>query len=180
MRIRSSLLTAVAMLSLSATAAMSDGLTFVPDLTLKPGGTPPTVHPDLTKPAVKPEVVKPEVVKPGVIKPGVLVDDLVMATADLVVDEVQYIPQLPNLVRVQVTNKGSAISGATSLKTLRWVGGAASSTGTPVEAMHPGQSQIVMAQIGGTYEDATHIYVRVDDPNQVKELNEGNNSYKVK
>lgn len=118
--------------------------------------------------------------KPDVVKPGVVVGDLVLPTADLVVDSVEYFPQMPSMVRVQVSNKGAKISPATSLKALRWVGNQATSTNTPVEAMHPGQSQIVMAEIGGTYDGATHLYVRVDDPSLVKETNEGNNSYKVK
>ena len=118
--------------------------------------------------------------KPDVVKPGVVVGDLVLPTADLVVDWVQYFPQWPTMVRVQVSNKGAKASTATSLKALRWVGNQATSNGNPIEALDPGESQIVMAEIGGSYDDATHVYVRVDDPNQVKETNEGNNSFKAK
>jgi hypothetical protein len=118
--------------------------------------------------------------KPDVVKPGVVVGDLVLPTADLVVDWVQYFPQFPTMVRVQVSNKGAKASTATSLKALRWVGNQATSNGNPIESLDPGESQIVMAEIGGSYDDATHVYVRVDDPNQVKETNEGNNSFKAK
>ena len=118
--------------------------------------------------------------KPDVVKPGVVVGDLVLPTADLVVESVDTIPYSPNQVRVTVANKGAAIAPNTSIKALRWVGDSATNTNTPVGTVKVGESKDIVVDIGGSLQGATHVYVRVDDPNQVKESNEGNNSFKVK
>jgi hypothetical protein len=100
--------------------------------------------------------------------------------ADLVIDSVQPSPAVPTKLFVKVTNKGTAASTPTNLKALRWVGDTASARGTLVPAVLPGQSQVVLAELGGTIDGATQLYVRVDDPNRVLELDDGNNSFKVK
>ena len=43
-----------------------------------------------------------------------------------------------------------------------------------VPAVLPGQSQVVLAELGGTIDGATQLYVRVDDPNRVPESDDGN------
>lgn len=100
--------------------------------------------------------------------------------ADLVIDSVQPSPAVPTKLFVKVTNKGTAASTPTNLKALRWVGDKATARGTLVPAVLPGQSQVVLAELGGTIAGATQLYVRVDDPNRVVELDDGNNSFKVK
>ena len=100
--------------------------------------------------------------------------------ADLVIDSVQPSPAVPTKLFVKVTNKGTAASTPTNLKALRWVGNQATARGTLVPAVLPGQSQVVLAELGGTIDGATHLYVRVDDPNRVLESDDGNNSFKVK
>jgi hypothetical protein len=100
--------------------------------------------------------------------------------ADLVIDSVQPSPAVPTKLFVKVTNKGTAASTPTNLKALRWVGNTATARGTLVPAMKPGESQVVLAELGGTIAGATQLYVRVDDPNRVVELDDGNNSFKVK
>ena len=100
--------------------------------------------------------------------------------ADLVIDSVQPSPAVPTKLFVKVTNKGTAASTPTNLKALRWVGDTATARGTLVPAVLPGQSQVVLAELGGTIDGATHLYVRVDDPNRIIELDDGNNSFKVK
>ena len=47
-------------------------------------------------------------------------------------------------------------------------------------AIEAGESQVVLAELGGTIAGATQLYVRVDDPNRVLESDDGNNSFKVK
>jgi hypothetical protein len=100
--------------------------------------------------------------------------------ADLVIDSVQPSPAVPTKLFVKVTNKGTAASTPTNLKALRWVGDTATARGTLVPAVLPGQSQVVLAELGGTIDGATQLYVRVDDPNRVLESDDGNNSFKVK
>ncbi len=100
--------------------------------------------------------------------------------ADLVIDSVQPSPAVPTKLFVKVTNKGTAASTPTNLKALRWVGNKATARGTLVPAVLPGQSQVVLAELGGTIDGATQLYVRVDDPNRVLESDDGNNSFKVK
>jgi hypothetical protein len=100
--------------------------------------------------------------------------------ADLVIDSVQPSPAVPTKLFVKVTNKGTAASTPTNLKALRWVGNQATARGTLVPAVLPGQSQVVLAELGGTIDGATHLYVRVDDPNRVLESDDGNNSFTVK
>ena len=100
--------------------------------------------------------------------------------ADLVIDGVQPSPAVPTKLFVKVTNKGTAASTPTNLKALRWVGDKATARGTLVPAVLPGQSQVVLAELGGTIAGATQLFVRVDDPNRVLESDDGNNSFKVK
>jgi CARDB len=115
-------------------------------------------------------------------KPGYLVGTATPTKklADLVIDSVQPSPAVPTKLFVKVTNKGTAASTPTNLKALRWVGNQATARGTLVPAVLPGQSQVVLAELGGTIDGATQLYVRVDDPNRVLESDDGNNSFKVK
>lgn len=122
-------------------------------------------------PGVTPLVLSPAVVA-GLNVPAKL--------ADLVVDQVQATPAYQTKLYVKVSNKGQAASAPTTLRALRWVGQQATGRGTPVPAIQPGQSQVVLAELGGNVADATGLHVRIDDPNKVKELDETNNSYKVK
>jgi len=119
---------------------------------------------------------------PGTGKPTVVVGDLTAKPklADLVIEQIQPSPAVPTKLFVKVTNKGTAASTSTNLKALRWVGNTATARGTLVPAVLPGQSQVVLAELGGTIDGATQLYVRVDDPNRVLESDDGNNSFKVK
>ena len=119
---------------------------------------------------------------PGTGKPTVVVGDLTAnpKLADLVIEQIQPSPAVPTKLFVKVTNKGTAASTPTNLKALRWVGNKATARGTLVPAVLPGQSQVVLAELGGTIDGATQLYVRVDDPNRVLESDDGNNSFKVK
>jgi len=119
---------------------------------------------------------------PGTGKPTVVVGDLTAKPklADLVIEQIQPSPAVPTKLFVKVTNKGTAASTPTNLKALRWVGNTATARGTLVPAVLPGQSQVVLAELGGTIDGATQLYVRVDDPNRVLESDDGNNSFKVK
>jgi hypothetical protein len=114
-----------------------------------------------------------------VVKP-VVMGDLVAGLADLWIEQVQPSPAVPTKLFVKVTNKGKAASTPTNLRAIRWTGGQATGRGTLVPAVQPGQSQVVLAELGGTIDGATQLYLRVDDPNRIPEQNEKNNSFKVK
>jgi len=116
---------------------------------------------------------------PDTVDP-VVVGGLTLGLADLVIDSVQPSPAVPTKLFVKVTNKGQAASTPTNLKAIRWTGNQSTARGTLVPTVQPGQSQVVLAELGGTIAGATQLYVRVDDPNRIAELNEGNNSFKVK
>ena len=117
--------------------------------------------------------------KPDVVKP-VIVGGLTIGFPDLIIEQVQPSPAVPTKLFVKVTNKGQAPSTPTNMKAIRWVGDQSTARGTLVPAIQPGQSQVVLAELGGTINGATQLYVRVDDPNRIKEQDESNNSFKVK
>lgn len=130
--------------------------------------TIPTVSDDL---AAAPDIVNPVIVEgltATLLKP------------DLIVEQVQPIPALPNKLFVKVTNIGKAASTPTNLKALRKAGNAMTARGTLVPAIEPGQSQVVQAELGGSLAGATHLHLRIDDPNRIAETDEGNNALQVK
>jgi len=129
-------------------------------------------------------VMNPGTVNPGTVNPTTVIPavagTLTLGTADLIIEEVQPSPAVPTKLFVKVTNQGNVASTPTNLKAIRWTGNQSTARGTLVPAVQPGQSQVVLAELGGTIAGATQLYVRVDDPNRIKEQDEGNNSYKVK
>jgi hypothetical protein len=116
---------------------------------------------------------------PDTVNPAV-VGELTLGLPDLVIDSVQPSPAVPTKLFVKITNQGKSASKPTNLKAIRWVGSEATGRGTLVPAIEPGQSQVVLAELGGTIAGANQLYVRVDDPNRVLESDDGNNSFKVK
>lgn len=104
----------------------------------------------------------------------------VILKPDLVIEEVQEIPALPNKLFVKVTNIGAGASSPTNMKALRAAPGTATVRGTLVPAMAAGQSQVVQAELGGALSSASSLQLRIDDPNRLKEMNEENNYFQVK
>lgn len=120
-------------------------------------------------------------VTPLVLNPAVVAGlNVQAALADLLVEQVQAVPAQLTKLYVKVTNKGVAASAPTTLRALRWVGPRATGRGTPVPAIQPGQSQTVLAELGGDVAGATQLFLRIDDPNKVKEADENNNGFTVK
>ena len=109
-------------------------------------------------------------------------DDLsaIVLKPDLIVEEVQSIPALPNKMFVKITNIGEGASTPTNLKAFRAAPGEATVRGTLVPAMAAGQSQLVQAELGGSLVTATSLQLRIDDPNRIAEIDEGNNAMQVK
>lgn len=109
-------------------------------------------------------------------------DDLVtiVLKPDLIVEQVQAIPALPNKLFVKITNVGEGASTPTNLKAFRAAPGEATVRGTLVPAMAAGQSQLVQAELGGAFDSATSLQLRIDDPNRIAEIDETNNSMQVK
>jgi hypothetical protein len=110
----------------------------------------------------------------------VVVGDLAAGLPDLVIDSVQPSPAVQTKLFVKITNKGIGVSKPTNLKAIRWTGNQSTARGTLVPAIPAGQSTVVLAELGGTINGATQLYVRVDDPNRIPEKDESNNSFKVK
>lgn len=130
--------------------------------------TIPTASDDL---AAAPDIVNPVIVE------GMTATLLL---ADLVVEEVQPIPALPNKLFVKVSNLGQRASTPTNLKAFRAAPGTASVRGTLVPAIAAGQSQVIQVELGGSFETATSLQLRIDDPNRISEMNEGNNAFQAK
>ena len=81
---------------------------------------------------------------------------------------------------VKITNIGEGASTPTNLKAFRAAPGEATVRGTLVPAMAAGQSQLVQAELGGSLVTATSLQLRIDDPNRIAEIDEGNNAMQVK
>ena len=89
-------------------------------------------------------------------------------------------PRFPTKLFVKITNQGkppqrrptsgpSAGSAARRLAAARWC-----------RRSSLASRRSFWTELGGTIDGATQLYVRVDDPNRIPELNDGNNSFKVK
>lgn len=100
--------------------------------------------------------------------------------ADLMIEEVQQSPATPSKIFVKVTNLGKAPSTPTNLKAFYWVGNQSGIRGTTVPAIAVGQSQVILAEIGAPYDSTTTLTLHVDDPNRIREQDEGNNNFMVK
>ncbi|MDY0871820.1 CARDB domain-containing protein [Dongia rigui] len=100
--------------------------------------------------------------------------------ADLVVEDVQPAGNLLSKVFVKVTNVGTGPSTPTNLKATSLKNGQTIIRGTLVPAVEPGQSQVVMAQLGTTISSAEQIAIQVDSPNRIKEADESNNGFQFK
>ncbi len=94
---------------------------------------------------------------------------------DLVIREVQAVPNDDRKLRVNVVNAGRAQAGACSLKLFYHRSGKVMVRNTPVPALPTGGSDWVLVDIRSPIASATKVTLRVDDPNQVPESNEGNN-----
>lgn len=148
--------------------------------------------PDLVKGYFQVEVLSPHArksnmasytlrCKPGLIAGGGLVAATkpmvaTLALADLVIE--QAAPSgVASKLMVKVTNQGTAASKPTNLKLFYHAGGKVTVRGAVVPAVQPGQSQVVFAEAGASVAAADKILLRVDDPNRIAELNEGNNGF---
>jgi hypothetical protein len=130
--------------------------------------TVPTASDDI---AIAPDIVNPVIVEgvtAALLKP------------DLVIEQAQAIPALPNKMFVKISNLGQLASTPTNLKALRAAPGTATVRGTLVPPVQPGQSQVIQVELGGALATATSLQLRVDDPNRIKEADEGNNAFQVK
>ena len=99
---------------------------------------------------------------------------------DLVIEDVQPHPTLPTKLLVTVTNQGAGASAPTTLRSLHWMNMQAMGRNTALPAIEAGESEVILADLWAPIVEANQVYVRADDPNEVPEANEGNNSFKVK
>ena len=96
---------------------------------------------------------------------------------DLVIRQVQAVPNDDRKLRVQVMNKGRAQAGGCNLKLFYHRSGKIMVRGTYVSELGAGKEQWVLVDIGSPIANASSVTLRVDDPNRVAEMDEGNNSY---
>lgn len=99
---------------------------------------------------------------------------------DLVIDGVQPNPGLPTKLLVTVRNQGEGASAATTVRSLHWKNMQVMALTTPLPAIEAGESEVILADLWSSVADANQVYVRVDDPSEVPETDESNNSFKVK
>ena len=78
---------------------------------------------------------------------------------------------------VLIANKGTAASKACNLKIFYHRSGAVMVRGAVVSPIAKGENLWVVIDIGSPMANASKITARVDDPNRVRESNEGNNSF---
>ena len=109
--------------------------------------------------------------KAGALRAAVALPDLRIRTAT--VD-----PSDPKKVKVEVVNTGPAASAATGVRL--WVVPQGKAWYGPVPPLAAGQSAWTAVQTDLAVMTAQKVYARVDDPDKVKELDEGNNGHVVK
>ena len=94
---------------------------------------------------------------------------------DLVIRQAQAVPNDDRQLRVNVVNTGRAKAGACNLKLFYHRSGKIMIRNTPVPEIPAGGNDWVLVNIGSPIANASKVTLRVDDPNQVPESNEGNN-----
>ena len=81
---------------------------------------------------------------------------------------------------VLIANKGTAASKACNLKIFYHRSGEVMVRGAVVPPIAKGENLWVVIDLGSPMAHASKITARVDDPNRVRESNEGNNSFTYK
>ena len=99
---------------------------------------------------------------------------------DLVIREVQAVPNDDTKLRAHVVNVGRAGAGACNLKLFYHRSGKVMIRGTFVPAIPAGGGQWVLVKINSPIAHASKVTLRVDDPNRVGESDEGNNWHTYK
>lgn len=117
--------------------------------------------------------------KPGL--PGRLVTTRapeVTALPDLRIRAAAVDPSNPKNVKVEVVNTGAAASAATGVRL--WITPQGKVWHGSVPPLAAGKSVWITVQADMPVMAAQQVYARVDDPDKVKESNEGNNGHKLK
>jgi hypothetical protein len=114
--------------------------------------------------------------------PAEVGDDQQMASPlpDLMIADARLAPTAPTKLRVQVSNKGTLVSDATTLTLFFERAGTVRRAPADVPSLAPDESRWVIVDAGEDLALADHLTLRVDDPASVPELDETNNSFTVK
>lgn len=104
-------------------------------------------------------------------------DLIIVVKPDLVIGEVQAVPGDDRKLSVRLVNQGTAGAGPTNMKVFYHRSGKVMVRGTFVQAIPAGGNLWVVADIGSPIAYASAVQLRVDDPNRIGELSEGNNGY---
>jgi subtilase family serine protease len=105
---------------------------------------------------------------------------LVAAVPDLVIENVKDVPADNSQLKVRVRNVGSGNAGPNNMKIFYHRSGHVVVRGAVVPALAKGHATWVAIDADSPVANAQHVTLRVDDPNRVAELNEGNNGYTYK
>jgi subtilase family serine protease len=102
---------------------------------------------------------------------------MVIAVPDLTIEKVKAVPGDDSKLKVRVQNVGSGGSGPNNMKLFYHRSGQVVVRGAVVPVLAAGAQDWVVVDADSPIANAEHVYLRVDDPNRVAELDEGNNSY---
>ncbi|MBA3766161.1 MAG: hypothetical protein H0W99_04060 [Acidobacteria bacterium] len=83
-------------------------------------------------------------------------------------------------LRIQIINKGNANAKVCNMKIFYHRSGKVMVRSTTVSPIPAGETLWVLMDVGAPISAASKVTMRVDDPNRVRESNEGNNSYTYK
>jgi hypothetical protein len=101
----------------------------------------------------------------------------VIIQPDLVIEGARVEPNDERKLGVLVANRGNVASKACNLKIFYHRSGSVMVRGAVVSALPPGETLWVLVNIGSPLSAASKVTMRVDDPNRVRESNEGNNAF---
>jgi hypothetical protein len=107
-------------------------------------------------------------------------DQFITALPDLTIRATRRVQGNPSRLEVQIYNLGPGPAAATQVKFFYHKNGKVTTSHSAVPALAPKASTWVVVGAGMPIPAADFVAVRVDDPNEVAETNEGNNSRTVK
>jgi hypothetical protein len=99
---------------------------------------------------------------------------------DLTIESVRAEGNDDRRLGILVANKGNVASKACNLKVFYHRSGQVMVRGVTVPPIAKGEDMWVVLDVGSPLANASSITMRVDDPNRVRESNEGNNNFTYK
>jgi hypothetical protein len=98
--------------------------------------------------------------------------------ADLTIEDAQLAPANPNRLRIRVANRGLAPAVETQLTLVYYRAGKATAMVAPVPLLQAGERQWLIVEVGAPLAEADEVELQIDQPPQVVESDERNNTYR--